>query len=133
MNEREKFIAKSAVQFAATHLRRVSVAFWKSSSSQGVRPLRRQQSSSHQIQIRQRERRVQPRRILRQAAIANFAEAPQALNHMEDMFDARPRGCQRPYLGALRTSIDGTVPSIMGVSFPSLCPILPLECPEGKI
>ena len=101
MNEGEKFIAKSAAQLAATHLRRVSVAFWISSSSQGVRPLRWQQASSHQVQICERERGVQARRILRQAAVANFAKAPQTLHDVKDMrelpvsvFDAKFRGAK---------------------------------------
>src|SRR5260370_37825467 len=91
MIERGKFIAESAARVAATHLRRASVAFWISSSSQGVRPLRRQQSSSHQIQIGERERGVQSRSILGQAAVANFAKAPQTLHDVKDMLDAGPR------------------------------------------
>jgi len=96
MNERGRFIAKSAAQLAATHLRRSSVAFWISSSSQGVRPPRRQQSASHQIQIGERERGVQSRGILRQAAVANFAKAPQTLYDVKDMLDAGARSRSAP-------------------------------------
>src|SRR5580658_4120258 len=92
MNERGKFIAKRAAQVVATRLCPSSVAFWISSSSQGVRPLRWQQSSPNQIQLRQRECGVQSRRVLRQPAIANFARAPEALNLVEHMLDAGPSG-----------------------------------------
>src|ERR1700722_14367069 len=91
MNERDKFIAKGAAQAAITQLRRACVAFWISSSSQGVRPLRGQQSSPHQIQIGEREGGVQSRGILGQAAVANFAKAPQTLHDVKDMLDAGPR------------------------------------------
>jgi hypothetical protein len=60
--------------------------------SSGVPSLRRHQSPSQQIQIRQREAREQARRILRQSPVANFAKTPQALDHVEDMFDAGPSG-----------------------------------------
>ena len=59
-------------------------------------PLRWQQSSSEQIQVREREGREQPRGVLRQAAVAHLGEAPQALDHMEGVLArARPRDRNR--------------------------------------
>jgi hypothetical protein len=46
-----------------------------------------QQAASQQIQIRQREGGIQPRGILRQPTVANFAKAPQALDHVEGVLD----------------------------------------------
>jgi len=40
------------------------------------------------VQVRQREGGIQPRCILRQAAVANFAKTPQALDYMERMLDS---------------------------------------------
>src|SRR5271163_173043 len=62
------------------------------SRSSGARSLRWQQSAPQQIQIREREGGIQPDRILRQAAVANFAKTPEALDHVENMFDAGASG-----------------------------------------
>lgn len=45
---------------------------------------------STQIEIGQRQRREGSAGILLQAAVADFREAPQALNHGEDMFNPGP-------------------------------------------
>src|SRR5579863_6695736 len=58
--------------------------------SSGARSLW-QQSASQQIQICQREGAIQPGGVLRQATVANFAKAPEALDHVEYMFDTGPR------------------------------------------
>src|SRR5260370_28996751 len=42
-----------------------------------------QQSSSHEVQIGQREQRQCPDRVLVQPAVANLGKAPQALDHVE--------------------------------------------------
>jgi hypothetical protein len=81
----------TAHRFAAIHLRRVFVVFETSLSSQGVWLSRWEHSASHQIQIRKREGRVESRGILRQAAVADFAKAPQPLQDVKDMIDSSPR------------------------------------------
>ena len=58
--------------------------------SAGTRLLWRQQSSSQQIQVGQREGGEQPRGVLGQAAVAHLGEAPQALDHVKCMFHAGP-------------------------------------------
>jgi hypothetical protein len=70
MNEAMKFMK-------IMRLGGVSRPFWPSSQSQETRPLRWQQSTPQQIQIRQGEGGIQPRGILRQPTVANFAKAPQ--------------------------------------------------------
>jgi hypothetical protein len=91
MNEAMKFMAMCGVEEIAP-LGCVSRPFWPSSRSQGTRPLRREQTVPQQIRIRQCEAGIQPRGILRQPAVAHFAKAPQALDHMEDMLDSSPSG-----------------------------------------
>src|ERR1700680_3501758 len=90
MNGTMKVMAKCAAEPKSAHLRQVSRAFCCSSRSQGTPPLRWQQSASQQVQVRQREGGVQPRGVLRQATVAHFAKAPQALDHMEGMLDTGP-------------------------------------------
>lgn len=46
-------------------------------------PLPWQQPASEHVQVRQRKRRVEPSRVLRQAAITDLAEAPQPFDDME--------------------------------------------------
>src|SRR5208282_5897772 len=90
MNEAMEVIAKFAAEDKSAPLCGVSRCFCTASRSSGTRPLWWQQAASQQIQIRQREGGIQPHGILRQSTVANFAKAPQALDHMEDMLDARP-------------------------------------------
>src|SRR4029077_278570 len=90
MNEAMEVIAKFAVEDKSAPLCGVSLCFCTASRSSGTRPLRWQQAATQQIQIRQREGGIQPRGILRQSTVANFAKAPQALDHVEGMLDAGP-------------------------------------------
>lgn len=83
-----KITAVWAAEPKGARLRPVSRPLCRSSRSQGVLPLRSQQSRPQQVQIGQGKGGVQPRRVLGQAVVAHFAEAPQALDHMEDMLDA---------------------------------------------
>src|ERR1035437_7795687 len=87
-----KVIEISTVEGRSTRLCRFSRGTLALARSTGAASLRWQQSPSQQIQIRQREGREQAHRILRQPAVANFAKAPQALDHMENMFDTGSSG-----------------------------------------
>src|SRR5271170_8387764 len=104
-------ITKFAAEDQSARLFGVSRCFCPASRSSGIPPLRRQQAAPQQIQIRQREGGVQPRSVLRQPTVSNFAEPPQTLDHVKDVFDAGPsRGAatvdeplilaQRPSRGA---------------------------------
>src|SRR5437879_4934990 len=95
MNGTLKVTAKCATEGWAGCFGLVSRTFWSSSQSRGIPPLRWQQSAPQQIQVRQREGGIQPHGVLRQPTVANFAKAPQALDHMEHMLDAGP-SCGAP-------------------------------------
>src|SRR6266478_3851953 len=90
MNEAMRDIAKFAAEDKSAQICGVSRCFCAASRSSGTRPLRWQQAASQQIEIRQREGDIQPHGILRQSTVANFAKAPQALDHIEYMFDTGP-------------------------------------------
>lgn len=90
MKEAMEVIAKFAAEDQSARLFGVSRRFCPSSRSSGTPPLRWQQAASEQIQIRQREGGVQPCSVLRQPAVSNFAEPPQTLDDVKDVFDAGP-------------------------------------------
>jgi len=92
MKEPTKVIEIGAGERKAARFCRFSRSFVALPRSLDVPSLRWQHSPSEQIQIRQREGREQAYRILHQPAVANFVEAPQALDHVEYMFDAGPCG-----------------------------------------
>src|SRR6185437_13922696 len=84
---------------------RCSVVVFRSS---GVPPYssetpcpRWQQPSPQQIQVRQSKGREQARSVLRQAAVAHFAEAPQPFDHVEDMLASSPGARAQPIDAAL--------------------------------
>src|ERR1700728_4143973 len=62
------------------------------SQSAPTLPLRRCQSASDHIQVRQGEHGEQSRRVLRQAPIAHFGKAPKTLDHAEGMLAPSPGG-----------------------------------------
>src|SRR5258706_9427026 len=70
----------------------VSRSFCIDSPSRGATPLRRQQSSPQQIQVRQCEGGMQPCGVLRQAAVANLGKAPQVLDHVEGVLNTGASG-----------------------------------------
>jgi hypothetical protein len=109
-------IATFAVEGKTAHLAYVSHGFCTASRSSGARPLRWQQATPQQIQIRQRKGGIQPHGILRQPAVANLAKAPQALDHVEDMLDSRPRGgaptVDKPLIFAQRPASAAPVDSV---------------------
>src|ERR1700726_3684763 len=90
MNRTMKVIEECMQSAASARFRCALRAFRCSPRSPGTPPLWRQQSTPQQIQVRQRKGGVQPRGVLGQAAVANLAKAPQALDHMEGMFDTGP-------------------------------------------
>src|SRR6266542_4021425 len=78
--ENEVWASTSVSRFAVFH------------SQGGLRPFG-QQSSSHKVQIRQREHRKRSRCVLGQAAVTNRGESPQSLDHMKGVF--RPSSAAR--------------------------------------
>src|ERR1700741_5450873 len=62
---------------------------------------RSQQMISSAEQVRQRARHLQPSQILRQAAVANFVEAEDALDDEEAVFDLRAHLRLGPVTAAL--------------------------------
>src|SRR5688572_25656160 len=59
-------------------------------SQSAIGPLRHE-SSSHHVQIRQREHRQSAHRVLVDAAVANLGKAPQTLDDVKRMLAARTR------------------------------------------
>src|SRR5882672_12895295 len=64
----------------------LSRALCRSVRSRETRPLRWQQSSAQQVQVRQGKGREQPCGVLRETPVAHLVEPPQALDHVKDMF-----------------------------------------------
>jgi hypothetical protein len=84
-------MGKCDADWARARFRCLFLASRCSSPLTSTRPLRRQQSTPQQTQVRQRKCGIQPPSVLGQAAVvANLAEAPQALDHMEGMLDTGP-------------------------------------------
>src|SRR5687768_6767726 len=66
-----------------------------------TRLLWRQQASSQQVQVGEREGSEQSARVLGQAAVAHLGKTPQALDHMKDVLAARPGPRSQPVDRAL--------------------------------
>ena len=94
----------------------------KFSSSQDVLRPWRQQSSSHEVQVRQREHGEQACRVLRQSPVAHLGEAPQLLHDTKGMLAASP-SCRAQ---AVQMSLMGTErlasvwPTVHSISHPML-------------
>src|SRR6185312_3908964 len=83
--------------------------------------LRWQQPSPQQVQVRQSEGREQPRGVLRQAAVAHLAEAPQPFDYVEDVLASSPGSRAQPIDAALilsqwcatsRTAVDAVADAL---------------------
>lgn len=90
MKDSTEIIESCGIASAAVRFGLVLPAFLLSLRSTKTPSLRHQQTASEQIQVRQSEGGIQPGRILRQSAVANLAEPPKALDHVENMFDSGP-------------------------------------------
>src|SRR5690349_2096765 len=105
------------------HSRSILLPFCRSQGE--LRPAR-QQSSPNQVQIRQREDSEGPRRILGQAAVTNFGEAPEPFDHMKGVFTACPtarsRSVDRALIRRQRMVIPG--PAIDPIADASMLAVL---------
>ena len=91
----------------------------------------RQQSSSHKVQIGQREHGKRLYGVLGQAAVTNFGETPQALHHMESVLATRstPRSGSVDTALILGQPMVARWPAVDAVAYSGVLAVLPISLP----